>query len=88
MSTNMTPAQRRAAYSRANADAIAETARVLLTVVQHESHTDPFLGTAQASLLDAVSRHVATLPHEIVTEALAVVTAVDRLTGNRRTSDN
>lgn len=86
---NLTPAQRRAAFARANAVALADTAAVLRTAAQHESHTDPArgdLGKAQASLLDAVSRHVATMPHEIVSEALAVVTAVDRLTGNRRTA--
>lgn len=91
MSANMTPSERRGAYNRANARAIAETAQILRTLAQHDSHTDPFrgdLGKAQASVLDAVSRHVATLPREITTEALAVVTAVDRLTGNRRTTSS
>lgn len=49
-------------------------------MAQHDTHTDAFrgdLGKAQASLLDAVGRQVATFPSEIVTEALAVVTAVD-----------
>lgn len=91
MSANLTPPERRGAYDRANARAIAETAQVLRTVAQHDAHTDPFradLGKAQAAVLDAVGRHVATLPREIVNEALAVVTAVDRLTGNRRTTDH
>ena len=69
MSANMTPSERRGAYDRANARAIAETAQILRTVAQHDSHTDPFrgdLGKAQASVLDAVGRHVATLPREIV----------------------
>lgn len=91
MSTaDMTPAQRRAAYTRANSAAIADTAAVLRTVAAHQSYTEPLagdLGKVQASLLDAVGRHVATLPHEIVTEALAVVTAVDRLTSHRRTAE-
>lgn len=90
MSTaDMSPAQRRAAYARANAAAIADTAVVLRAAAAHRSHTEPLvgdLGKVQASLLDAVGRHVATLPHEIVSEALAVVTAVDRLTGHRRTT--
>lgn len=89
-SAELTPAQRRAAYTRANGAAIAETAQMLRISAQHDARTDPFrgdLGKAQASLLDAVGRQVATLPREIVTEALAVVTAVDRLIGVHRSTD-
>lgn len=89
MDANLTPAQRRAAYARANAAAIADTAAVLRTVAAHQTHTEPLVGDlskTQAALLDAIGRHVAELPHTIVTEALAVVSAADRLTGNRRAS--
>lgn len=86
---SLNPAQRRAAFARANAVAIAETAAVLRTAAAQEAHSDPFAGDlakTQAALLDSVSRHVTIVPREILTEALAVVTAVDRLTGHRRTA--
>lgn len=68
---------------------MADTASLLRTLAQHDAHTDPYrgdLGKAQASLLDAVSRQVTAVPGEVVTEALAVVAAIDRMTGSRRTT--
>lgn len=86
---SLNPAQRRAAYARANSAAIADTAAVLRAAAAQETYSDPFagdLGRTQAALLDSIGRHVTTVPREILTEALAVVAAVDRMTGHRRTS--
>jgi hypothetical protein len=84
---NLTPAQRRAVIVRANAAAIADTAQVLREVACHDHFIDPRRGDVskcQASLLDAVGMHLAELPELVVSEALAVVVAVDQATGSRR----
>jgi hypothetical protein len=72
---------------RTDAAAVAETAEVLREVARYEHVIDARRGDVsrgQAALLDAVGLHLAELPSAVVSEALGVVEAVDRATGDRR----
>ena len=60
---------------------------MLREVARHEHVIDARRGDVSrghAALLDAVGLHLAELPNAVVSEALGVVEAVDRATGDRR----
>ncbi|OZM79930.1 hypothetical protein [Pseudonocardia sp. MH-G8] len=80
--------ERHSATAVADARAIAETAAILRQVAAHDRHVDVRRGdvsTSLAALVDAVGRGYRQAPSEVAACVMAVVSAVDRATGNRRT---
>jgi hypothetical protein len=68
--------------------ALVDTAEILRQVAAYDSGTDAGRGAVTASLaglVAAVGRGYGDVPPEVATSAMAVVRAVDRATGNRRT---
>lgn len=68
--------------------ALAETAHILQEVAGYDGGIDARRGVVTASLaalVAAVGHSYRETPAEVATCALAVVAAVDRATGNRRT---
>jgi hypothetical protein len=87
MSTPYTRAEYRAAEARREMRAIAETADILRQVASHDGHVDAYRGyvsVSLAALVEAVGRQYREMPAEVAACVMAVVHAVDRATGQRR----
>jgi hypothetical protein len=87
MSTPYSPAELRADALRRDVRALDDTAAILRTVAAHDHHVDARRGDvskALAALVESVGRCYREVPSEVAVSALAVVTAVDRATKQRR----
>lgn len=85
-----TPAQyRRAEQDRAAARDLDYTADILRQVGNADGHINRRRGDLSlnlAALVEACGRHYRSLPAEVAAQALRVADAVDRATGQRRTT--
>jgi hypothetical protein len=89
MSAPYTRGEHRAAAARRDMQAIAETVDILRQVASHDGHLDAHRGYVSlnlAALVEAVGRTYREVPADVAARVMGVVVAVDRATGQRRSS--
>jgi hypothetical protein len=87
-SPSSTPAPDQRAPGTVEPVALAETADILRQVAGYDGGIDARRGVVTASLaalVASIGRSYQDMPTEVATSAMAVVAAVDRATGHRRT---